>query len=122
MDNTVKINYGQDTVWSILLKGFKSIREQRSAPTSRSDWNWSLALLNDVGKIFWWRVRVVRDAASVGARISLPYTTSRMVFSTTVLIISQPSFCPRVSAFANCQACSVVILPGSGGSLGSTTA
>ena len=63
MDNNVKINYGQDTVWSILLRGFKSIREQCSAPTSQSDWNWSLALLNDVGKVFWLRDWIVHDAA-----------------------------------------------------------
>lgn len=31
MDIHVKISYGQDTVCSILLRGFKSIREQRSA-------------------------------------------------------------------------------------------
>lgn len=35
MDDTVRINNGQDPVWSILLRVFKSIREQRSAPTSR---------------------------------------------------------------------------------------
>jgi len=59
MDIHVKIRYGQDTVCSILLRGFKSIKGQRSTPTSRSDWNWSLALLttmsvkSSVGECGW---------------------------------------------------------------------
>jgi len=59
MDINVKISYGQDTVCSILLRGFKSIKEQRSTPTSWSDWHWSLAPLttmsvrSSVGECGW---------------------------------------------------------------------
>src|SRR5207248_1464354 len=50
-------------------------------------------------------------------------TTSRTVFASTVLRMSQPWRCwPLASALAKCQACSIVTWPGIGGSLGSTTA
>ena len=48
--------------------------------------------------------------------------TSRTLSFSTVLMIFQRSFSPLASASANLNACSEVILPGSGGSLGSTTA
>src|SRR5256714_10669530 len=48
--------------------------------------------------------------------------TSRILSFTTVLMIFQRSFSPRKSASANFKDCFIVMLPGRGGSFGSTTA
>jgi len=48
--------------------------------------------------------------------------TSRILSSIAVLMIFHPFFVPFAIASAKCRACSALMLPGSGGSFGSTTA
>src|SRR5437868_3367599 len=93
-------------------------------PPRTISWFWYLQLT----EMYFCAGRARRSTASNGCDqlgeclLLVDQTTSRTLSLITSLMMSQRYFSPRTSASPNFIAWSMVILPGRGGSLGSTTA